>query len=288
MICCWTSQRFAAGLGLSALRPCGRVGWPPFPLHVLSSVVLSPVFLLLSAVQFWSAFMSRANDLHSLSAAFSQCAHVAACTDTVFIGFQGVFASPGLLTTSSGVPSQPRCSRPLLKPRAPVLARQLRCRNLRLWTSSLVRCKRTLWPVAGGVQQHSLHGVRQVYLQAQPAPGLGGRALCKLPPRAQVQRDLTFSLRRAPCPLPCHTGLTRVFFRVNAPTRQQGPGWRSLAHLRQPAWVSQCRQFRRKAGRPSRHHGWQRSCNARHCHRDAENSASLVACRSSRWWWSSG
>ena len=147
--------------------------------------------------------MSRAKDLHSLNAAFSQFARVAACTDTVFIGFQGVFASAGLLTTSSGVPSQPRCSRPLLRLRAPVLARQLRCRNLQqddatlnqfvgpLQENSLARCwRRPAAQPSRGAAGLPAGAARswfcwQCLLQATPSPSSAGSHLlsqaCALP-----------------------------------------------------------------------------------------------------------
>ena len=35
----------AARLGFSAPRPCGRVGWKPFPLHLQSSVVVARAFV---------------------------------------------------------------------------------------------------------------------------------------------------------------------------------------------------------------------------------------------------
>ena len=62
----------AAGLCLSAPRPCGRVGWQLFPLHLHSSVVVARAFVApfrCGVVEV--SPMSSANNSHSLSAALS-------------------------------------------------------------------------------------------------------------------------------------------------------------------------------------------------------------------------
>ena len=81
-------RAFTAGLGLSAPLPCGRVGWPPFPLDFLSCIAFPLCFFQVSSRR-------APTNLHSLTTALCQFARLAEGTNTVSSRVQDVLASAG-------------------------------------------------------------------------------------------------------------------------------------------------------------------------------------------------
>ena len=79
-------RAFTAGLGLSAPLPCGRVGWPPFPLGFLSCIAFPLCFFQVSSCR-------APTNLHSLTAALCQFARRAEGINTVSGRVQDVLAS---------------------------------------------------------------------------------------------------------------------------------------------------------------------------------------------------
>ena len=227
----------AARLGFSAPRPCGRVGWKPFPLHLQSSVVVARAFV----------FPFRCGVLRCLHVERQRFALSAALPDlpsawtrspaeSRTLSLRRVSRRPVL----SHQPRQRRCRPPLW---ASVLARRLRYRNVHhtdALLNQLMGRSRTLWPVVGSGQRLSLQVLPSTShdyfcslwffdCRSPPARGLGrdgAGLLSQLPPRAQVHPLSSFAVEV------CATAS-----RVSSPVlpRPQWLGLRSLAHLRPQA-----------------------------------------------------
>ena len=205
----------AARLGFSAPRPCGRVGWKPFPLHLQSSVVVARAFV----------FPFRCGVLRCLHVERQRFALSAALPDlpsawtrspaeSRTLSLRRVSRRPVL----SHQPRQRRCRPPLW---ASVLARRLRYRNVHhtdALLNQLMGRSRTLWPVVGSGQRLSL----------QVLPSTSHDYFCSLwffdcrsPPARGLGRDGAGLLSQLPPPSPsspallfCRRGLRHCLARV--------------------------------------------------------------------------